>query len=51
MYKPLEGIKVVDFCLAGSGPSCTKLLAEYGAEVVWVEPLKGTISTRAVHKV
>ena len=49
MYQPLEGIKVVDLTLAGAGPSCTKLLAEYGADVVWVEPLWGT-STRTVHK-
>lgn len=47
--KPLNGIKVVDLTLAGSGPSCTKLLAEYGAQVIWVEPLYGT-STRTVHK-
>ena len=49
MYKPLEGIKVVDLTLAGSGPSCTKLLCECGADVIWVESLKGT-STRSVHK-
>ena len=49
MYKPLDGIKVVDLTLAGSGPSCTKLLAEFGAEVIWVEALRGT-TTRAVHK-
>lgn len=49
MVKPLEGIRVVDLTLAGAGPSCTKLLAEYGAEVIWIEPLTGT-STRKVHK-
>lgn len=49
MYTPLKGIKVLDLTLAGSGPSCTKLLAEFGAEVIWVEALSGT-STRAVHK-
>ncbi len=49
MYQPLQGVKVIDFTLAGSGPSCTKLLAEYGADVIWVEPLSGT-STRDVHK-
>ncbi len=40
---------MVDFTLAGAGPSCTKLLAEYGADVIWIEPLTGT-STRKVHK-
>lgn len=49
MYRPLEGIHVVDLTLAGSGPSCTKLLAEFGADVIWIEALSGT-STRAVHK-
>ena len=49
MRKPLEGIKVVDFSLAGAGPSCTKLLKEAGADVVWVEPVTGT-GTRLVRK-
>ena len=49
MYRPLDGIKVVDFCLAGAGPSCTKQLTEFGADTIWVEPLKGS-STRDVHK-
>jgi crotonobetainyl-CoA:carnitine CoA-transferase CaiB-like acyl-CoA transferase len=49
MYKPLEGIKIVDFTLAGAGPSCTKLLTEYGADDIWIEPLTGS-STRTVHK-
>lgn len=49
MFKPLEGIKVIDCSLAGSGPACTKLLVEYGAEDIWVEPLHGA-STRLVHK-
>ncbi len=49
MYKPLEGIRVVDFSTAGAGPSCTKLLSEYGAEVILVEPLSGN-STRDVFK-
>ncbi len=49
MFKLLDGIKVVDFTLAGSGPSCTKLLTEFGADDIWIEPLAGT-STRTVHK-
>lgn len=44
-----KGIKIVDFTLAGSGPSCTKLLTEWGADDIWIEPLSGT-STRTVHK-
>jgi len=49
MFKPLKDIKVLDCSLAGSGPSCTKILREYGAEVIWIECLKGC-STRFVHK-
>lgn len=49
MIRPLENIKVLDFTLAGAGPSCTKLLAEYGADVIWVEPVTGT-STRDLFK-
>lgn len=49
MFQPLRGIKVIDLCLAGCGPSTTKVLSEYGADVIWVEPLCGT-STRSVHK-
>ena len=49
MFQPLKGVKVIDLCLAGCGPSTTKLLSEYGADIIWVEPLSGT-STRTVHK-
>lgn len=49
MVKTLEGIKVVDFTLAGAGPACTKALAEYGADDILVEPLTG-VSTRVNRK-
>lgn len=49
MFKPLEGVKVVDFTLAGSGPSGTMILAQMGADVTWVEPLQGN-STRSIHE-
>ena len=35
--KPLEGIRVADFCWAYVGPLTTKLLADLGAEVVKIE--------------
>lgn len=45
MKKFLQGIKVVGFETAGAGPTASKLLAEYGADVVMIEPLNG-INTR-----
>lgn len=35
---PLAGLKVLDFTHYIAGPYCTKLLADYGAETVKVEP-------------
>ena len=36
--KALEGVRVLEYCSAVSGPYCTKLMADMGAEVVKVEP-------------
>jgi len=35
---PLQGLRVIDFSSALSGPFCTMLLADLGAEVIKVEP-------------
>ncbi|HAA96171.1 MAG TPA: formyl-CoA transferase, partial [Dehalococcoidia bacterium] len=34
----LSGLRVIDFGSGISGPWCAKLLADYGAEVIKVEP-------------
>jgi crotonobetainyl-CoA:carnitine CoA-transferase CaiB-like acyl-CoA transferase len=39
--KPLAGIRVLDLGQGVAAPYCGLLLAQYGAEVVKVEPLKG----------
>ena len=38
---PLEGVKIVEFCQVAAGPFCGMLLADYGADVVKVEPPEG----------
>lgn len=37
----LDGVKVVEVCQVAAGPFCGMLLADYGADVIKVEPLAG----------
>ena len=37
MAKALEGVKILDFTHVQSGPTCTQLLAWFGADVIKVE--------------
>ena len=42
MQKTLEGVKILDMTMAVSGPACTRLLADFGAEDILVEPIGGS---------
>ena len=41
METALADVRVLDFTHYTAGPYCTKLLADYGVDVIKVEPLQG----------
>jgi crotonobetainyl-CoA:carnitine CoA-transferase CaiB-like acyl-CoA transferase len=41
MSRPLAGLQVLDCSSGTAGPQASGLLADYGAEVIWVEPPGG----------
>lgn len=46
-FKALRGVKVLEYCHGISGPYCTKLMADLGAEVIHIEaPGKGDETRR-----
>ena len=46
MTAPLTGLRVVDCSWGTAGPQATWLLADYGADVVWIEPPGGDPTRR-----
>jgi len=38
---PLVGLKVIEICSTIAGPACTRLLADFGADVIKIEPPEG----------
>lgn len=44
MNQPLAGVRVIDVSSVACGPSAARLLADWGADVIKVEPLYGDMS-------
>lgn len=38
---PLEGLRVIEICNTIAGPVCARLMADFGAEVIKIEPREG----------
>jgi formyl-CoA transferase len=52
MGKALEGVKILDFTHVQSGPTCTQLLAWFGADVIKVErPGEGDVTRKQLRDV
>lgn len=38
---PLRGLRVIEICSTIAGPACTRLMGDFGAEVIKIEPPEG----------
>lgn len=47
---PLEGVRIIDLCHSWSGPHATRILADYGAQVIRVEYVRRLCLLRGTKK-
>ena len=51
MKSPLSSIKILDFSTLLPGPFATMMLADMGADILWVDSVKSKIDQEAINKI